>query len=133
MNISDKLKRARAQKGLTQNELARISGVKQGTISKIERGDQAATTFLVKLARALDVAPDWLESGSDSVNEPPTEYRHASRIERQYRQAAPELRKLIDILIAMPPDRSKDLARLILALKTLYQPKPNEADHGKNA
>jgi len=51
---------------LTQEELARASGVSQKTISKIERGDQAASSAVVQLARACGVTPDWLAEGREA-------------------------------------------------------------------
>lgn len=64
MKIGDRLRQARTLKGWSQQELADRSGVKQGAISKIERGDQDTTAFVVKLASALQVSPEWLESGA---------------------------------------------------------------------
>lgn len=59
-----RLKKARSDAGLTQEELARSAGVTQKTISKIERGDQVATAAIVPLARALGVTPEWLAEGT---------------------------------------------------------------------
>ena len=53
------------------------SGVKQGTISKIERGDTDSSTFTVQLAIACGVRPEWL-----AVEDGPMidEYRMAEQI-----------------------------------------------------
>lgn len=50
--------------GLTQAELAERSGVGQGTISKIERGDQDQSVHTPRLADALCVYATWLATGS---------------------------------------------------------------------
>jgi transcriptional regulator with XRE-family HTH domain len=65
MEFSERLKLAREAAKLTQEQLAQKSGVKQGTISKIERGDADSSTFTVQLAIACKVRPEWLamESG----------------------------------------------------------------------
>jgi transcriptional regulator with XRE-family HTH domain len=60
MEFSERLKQARGHAQLTQEGLATKSGVKQGTISKIERGDTDSSTFTVQLAKACGVRPEWL-------------------------------------------------------------------------
>ncbi len=65
MKFSERLLKAREHAGLTQDQLAEKSGVKQGTISKIERGESDSSTFTVQLAMACGVRAEWLalESG----------------------------------------------------------------------
>lgn len=63
MKYGDRLKTARKHKGISQNELSEISGVGQGSISKIERGDQEYSAFDIELATALDIQPIWLKTG----------------------------------------------------------------------
>lgn len=60
MNFGERLLKAREHAGLTQEMLAKKSGVKQGTISKIERGDTDSSTFTVQLSIACGVRPEWL-------------------------------------------------------------------------
>jgi phage repressor protein C with HTH and peptisase S24 domain len=60
MKYADRLRTARKNKKLSQEDLAQISGVTQSTISKIERGDQDSSTYDTDLARALDIHPFWL-------------------------------------------------------------------------
>jgi transcriptional regulator with XRE-family HTH domain len=60
MNFSERLRRAREHADLTQEALAQRSGVKQGTISKIERGESESSTFVVQLAVACGVRCEWL-------------------------------------------------------------------------
>ena len=57
-----KLKEIREQKGLTQEELEKVSGVSRQTISAIENNNdyQAKTGTLLSLARALDTTIDKL-------------------------------------------------------------------------
>ena len=53
----ENLKRARVLKGLNQEELANILGVKQASISQFERGERIPTPGrLKKIAEALDVS-----------------------------------------------------------------------------
>lgn len=55
ITAGDAVAAARAEKGLSQKELAKISGVDQSDISKIERGvGNPSVNTLSKLARAMD-------------------------------------------------------------------------------
>lgn len=56
------LKKVREEKGLSQTELAKISGVGRVTINRIENGELQETTSgtLIKLAKALDSTIDSL-------------------------------------------------------------------------
>ncbi len=65
LTYGDRLRLAREHKGLTQEQLVEISGVKQGTISKIERGDQNSSGFDAELAYALDIEAMWLKTGQE--------------------------------------------------------------------
>lgn len=57
-----RLKEIREQKGITQEELEKASGVSRQTISAIENNDdyQAKTGTLIALARAMDTTVDKL-------------------------------------------------------------------------
>jgi transcriptional regulator with XRE-family HTH domain len=65
MEYGERLRLARTYKGLSQTELAERSGVGQGSISKIERGDQEYSAYDVEFGLALDVHPAWLKLGDD--------------------------------------------------------------------
>lgn len=67
MNFNDRLKKAREQTGMSQQGLAMKSGVKQATISKIERGDSKSSTHTVELALACGVRPEWLATGEGEM------------------------------------------------------------------
>lgn len=64
--LGTRLKKARTDAGLTQEQLAKASGVSQQAISKIERGAQAVSSAVVPLARACGVSPDWLSDGVEA-------------------------------------------------------------------
>ncbi|MHB1098526.1 MAG: helix-turn-helix domain-containing protein [Burkholderiales bacterium] len=67
MNFNDRLKKAREHSGMSQHDLAKRSGVKQVTISKIERGDSKSSTHTVELALACGVRPEWLATGTGDM------------------------------------------------------------------
>lgn len=56
MKIGDRLKEKRIEKGYTQEDLSKKSGISRVTISKLENGTQNVTTntTLILLSRALD-------------------------------------------------------------------------------
>lgn len=60
MTLGERLRIARKYAGLTQSELENKSKVPQQTISKIERGDADTSAFVVQLAVACGVRPEWL-------------------------------------------------------------------------
>lgn len=61
--LGQRLALARRRRGLTQDGLAEISGVKQSDISKLETGRSHTTTGIARLARSLRVPGAWLELG----------------------------------------------------------------------
>lgn len=58
-----RLRSAREAAGLSQQQLADKCGVGQGSISKIERGDQDKSVHTPELADALGVTARWLATG----------------------------------------------------------------------
>ena len=70
MNIAERLKQARINAGFKQNELAKKAGVSQGTIANIENGIRKQPRQLLSIAKALDVDPEWLESGRANFKKP---------------------------------------------------------------
>lgn len=64
MELKDRLKYARKKAGLTQVELAERAGIKQASISEIERGLTRSSGHLVRLAQICEVDPVWLSEGT---------------------------------------------------------------------
>jgi len=62
--FSDRLKEARQLRGYTQQALAHASGVSQSAIASYESGDRGSSRSVRRLAAALDVEIDWLETGN---------------------------------------------------------------------
>lgn len=65
--LGKRLKHARLERGLTQQQLASASGVKQSDISKLERGGSNTTTGVVRLAKALNCSAEWLDTGEGAM------------------------------------------------------------------
>ncbi|MBC2655064.1 helix-turn-helix transcriptional regulator [Pseudomonas sp. MSSRFD41] len=64
MELKDRLKYARKKAGLTQVELAERAGIKQASVSEIERGLSKSSGHLVRLAQVCGVDPVWLSEGT---------------------------------------------------------------------
>ena len=62
-SFAERVKNRRTALGLTQHDVAKISGLKQSDVSKIEHGRVNETTKVLGLARALRCDPDWLATG----------------------------------------------------------------------
>lgn len=89
MTIGQRIRDARKRRQMSRPDLAKASGVKYPTLAGIENDDQATTTFLPDIARALDVSLDWLRTGKgprDRVREEPPDY--GWRDVRAYAQSA---------------------------------------------
>ena len=65
--IAERLKDAREAAQLTQPELAARAGVSQGTIGNIESGLRKRPRELLSIAAALNVSPEWLETGKGQM------------------------------------------------------------------
>jgi transcriptional regulator with XRE-family HTH domain len=97
-----RLRHARKLRGLTQVELAKGSGVKQASISDLERGESKSFrgTTLVSLAQTLRVSPEWLSHGRGQMDrtEDPLS-AEAISVARDWEVLAPEVReKLADMI-----------------------------------
>lgn len=67
MKMGDRIRDRRKAAGWSQTKLAEESGISQQMLSKLERGVASGTTEIVRLARALNVSPKWLESGEEPM------------------------------------------------------------------
>ena len=60
-DIANQIIKARKEKGITQKELAKISGIKESRLANMENVKiRIGIDDLTKLAKALDVSVDWL-------------------------------------------------------------------------
>jgi len=82
--IGGKLKELRLKKNITQDELAKISGLDRTTISQLENGRPATLLTLVQVLRALDKL-DLLNIFSE---EPEISPLQIAKLKKQKRQRA---------------------------------------------
>lgn len=64
MSVGDRVKQARQDAGMTQEMLAKISGVAQARISALELNKNKTSRYLIQLSTALGVDPSWLSTGA---------------------------------------------------------------------
>lgn len=65
MSISSRLKQRRLERGLTQQQLGFLAGVKQQTIQRIESGSSHNPRNIIEIAEALGCSAKWLLRGTD--------------------------------------------------------------------
>ena len=120
MKYGQRLKAARLHKGWTQPDLERATDgqVKQGSISKIERGDQGISAFDIPLAYFLDVnakwlydgderyKPSWLNNTENTINEQQGDYWHSFYKTRPLKPIEVELLTAFD---TMTPEQQETL------------------------
>ncbi|WP_440090120.1 LexA family protein [Pseudomonas fragariae (ex Marin et al. 2024)] len=87
MELKDRLKQARKHAQLTQAELAERAGIKQASVSEIERGLTRTSGYLVKFATICQVDPVWLSEGSGSMisSREPSNVAMVAQPEQMYR------------------------------------------------
>ena len=73
--VANRLKLARKEKGWSQQELARRSGVDASIINRVEFGAKLTEKQGVKLAEALEVGVEWLLLGKEKKKEYPVDQR----------------------------------------------------------
>lgn len=71
-HVGLRLRKARRDKGLTQQQLATEAGTNQAVIQKIENGFSQRPRNIMQIAEVLKVNPAWLQFGEPwAVKEPP--------------------------------------------------------------
>lgn len=60
MGVAQRLKELREGRGLSQSDLADITGIPQSTLSHYERGVEVSASNLIKLAYCFQVTADYL-------------------------------------------------------------------------
>jgi transcriptional regulator with XRE-family HTH domain len=100
-DVGVRLRHARKLRGMTQQELAKSSGVKQASISEVETGESKSPvgTNLVKLAQSLQVSPEWLASGKGPMEQLDQLPPEALSVARDWMRLAPEVRSSVRDMI----------------------------------
>lgn len=75
--FSDRLRHSRSLRGYTQAELARLAGLSQSAVASYESGERKSSRGLFKLAAALGVEAQWLDTGKGPMERPADVYAAA--------------------------------------------------------
>lgn len=109
--IGLRLRHARKQRKLTQVKLAQLAGVKQASISDLERGESRSFrgVTLVSVARVLNVRPEWLSQGKGPMERKDVPLSNeALAVAQAWDRLAPEIRsKIADMIFTMDEQREK--------------------------
>lgn len=70
--LAERLKYAREQRNLTQQEIAKLANMSQPAYYKVESGKTTRTTYLNELANVLKLNPNWLATGQGEMTAKPT-------------------------------------------------------------
>ncbi|CNH98915.1 helix-turn-helix transcriptional regulator [Yersinia enterocolitica] len=95
-SLSDRLKLAMYEAGVTQSWLAVRVGMTQGAVQKLVSGKASSSRRIVDIAKALGVHPDWLSTGNGPMK---NEYRPES-----LKRLDKEINELLDKRTAIPDD-----------------------------
>jgi transcriptional regulator with XRE-family HTH domain len=68
------LRHVRSLRGYTQAELARLAGLSQSAVASYESGERKSSRALFKLAAALHVEAQWLDTGKGPMERPADAY-----------------------------------------------------------
>ncbi|PAV10422.1 phage repressor protein [Arsenophonus sp. ENCA] len=63
VSFSERLKQAMQEKGFSQGALAKAVGMAQSSVWRLTSGGALGTKKLIKIAKVLDVNPEWLSDG----------------------------------------------------------------------
>lgn len=78
--LGKRLKFASKEKGLTQAELQKLSGISQQMISLIESEKVESTTEVFNLSEALEVNPKWLATSNGEIKNQATELTYDEEV-----------------------------------------------------
>jgi phage repressor protein C with HTH and peptisase S24 domain len=64
--VGERIRAVRLERGISQAMLGYLVGVRQQSIDQLERGRAQGTRYMVAIAKALRVNPNWLADGAGS-------------------------------------------------------------------
>ena len=96
--LSKRLKKARKDKGLSQQDLADLLNVKQQAVSKLESGRSKGTYIAPRIAEALGVNVSWLLTGKEDLATNVTDDQ-SSELERLFKSITREQREAVVLLL----------------------------------
>jgi transcriptional regulator with XRE-family HTH domain len=107
MSIGQRIKETRLEIPLTQVELAQKVGIKQPSLSELEKGDSASSKYLPAIAAALGVSALWLQTGKGLKYPIKSITPKELQLVMAYREATDEGRTFIEMACASAPKRDR--------------------------
>ncbi len=68
--IGKRLRERRSQRGMSQEAVGALAGIRQGVVSAMERGENLSVINLLGVTRALDCSLDYAIAGRDECHVP---------------------------------------------------------------
>lgn len=82
MDIGQRVRHARKHAGLTQGELAKAVGMKQPSLSELERGLSRSSAYLFQIAKVCEVNVEWLATGEgEMLRSEPSSSQRSNEVE----------------------------------------------------
>ena len=107
-SIGDRIKQIRIAAGLSQVSMAQKIGVGQSTLAQMETGRRTvAERYIIFLASAFNVNPDWIKTGQGSMYKPVRTTANE--------QLSPTKKALIAAITALPENQCDALAAAAVA------------------
>ena len=75
VTLAERLDYARRLRRMTQKQLAARCGLSQSTIGNLEAGTRKSARDILAIAQALEVSPQWLETGRGTMGDTLTTLR----------------------------------------------------------
>jgi transcriptional regulator with XRE-family HTH domain len=108
LEISQRIKQAREQMGLTQDKLAELADMERVSVWRLEHGTGTNKRTLAAIATALQVRFDWLMTGEGESSLLSSEIKPSER--------AAALARTFD---AAPPDKQETIWKILSAVMAL--------------
>jgi transcriptional regulator with XRE-family HTH domain len=105
--LAERLSTARKERGLTQAQLAKLANLSQSTIGNLEAGLRKEPRDILRIAEALRISPDWLQSGTGTKEPAPITKRE-------------DIRSLLADLELLHPEQ---IARLQALVRSIFLPR----------
>lgn len=95
--FGDRLRNLRTARKLTQDQLAKALGIKQGSLTQLETGKSKgpSSKTLTKLARIFEVDPEWLMTGKGAQHPVSALGESEAELVLIYRSLSPEGREYV--------------------------------------
>lgn len=98
VSIGERIRRIREGKHISRAALARAAGMSYSSLADLENGYQKSTTKLHRIAEALAVTPEHLETGATNGAKPGPQHVTTREAEllAHYRNAPPDGKRAIE-------------------------------------